>query len=102
MKNLTIINNEWKERIPLQLSESDKVLLAQQGNKPNEARKALAERIRNGSIIAATPEDAAAAQAIYDQQKIEGADLIAADVSLPEGTGIINCRLNGDHKQIRF
>ena len=54
------------------------------------------------SLIDAEREDAAAAQAIYDQHKIEGADLIAADITLPEGTGIINCRLNGEHKQIRF
>lgn len=54
------------------------------------------------SIIAATPEDAAAAQAVYDQHCVEGANLISADITLPEGIGIINCRLNGEHKQIRF
>ena len=54
------------------------------------------------AFIAVAPEEAATAQALYDQHKIEGADLIAADITLPEGTGIINCRLNGEHKQIRF
>jgi hypothetical protein len=102
MKNLTLINNEWKERVAPQLTESDKALLAQRGTEPNEAREALMERIRNESLIAANTEDAAAAQALYDQHKIEGADLIAADITLPEGTGIINCRLNGEHEQIRF
>jgi hypothetical protein len=46
--------------------------------------------------------DEAAAQAIYDQHKIEGAALISCDITLPEGTGIINCRVDGEHKQIRF
>jgi hypothetical protein len=70
MKNITLVGQEWKQRVE--------------------------------SLIAADTEDAAAAQALYDQHKIEGADLIAADITLPEGTGIINCRLNGEHKQIRF
>jgi hypothetical protein len=68
MKNLTLINNEWKQP----------------------------------AFIAADPEDAVAAQALYDQHKIEGADLIAVDISLPSGSGIINCRVNGEHQQIRF
>jgi hypothetical protein len=68
MKNILLINGEWKQPV----------------------------------FLAADPEDAAAAQALYDQRKIEGADLISADILLPEGTGIINCRLNGEHKQIRF
>jgi hypothetical protein len=68
MKNILLINGEWKQPV----------------------------------FLAADPEDAAAAQALYDQHKIEGADLISADILLPEGTGIINCRLNGEHKQIRF
>lgn len=46
--------------------------------------------------------DAATAQAIYDQHKIEGATLISCDITLPAGTGIINCRVDGEHKQIRF
>ena len=68
MKNILLINGEWKQPV----------------------------------FLAADPEDAAAAQALYDQHKIEGADLISADILLPEGTGIINCRLNGEHQQIRF
>ena len=102
MKNITLINNEWKQRITPQLTESEKAMLTQFEGEPSEARKALIERIRNESFTAATPKDAAAAQALYDQYKIEGADIIAADITLPEGTGIINCRLNGEHKQIRF
>lgn len=102
MKNLTLENGEWKQRVAPQLTAEERELLMQRGTEPNEARRALMERIRDESLVAADTEDAAAAQALYDQRKIEGADLIAADITLPAGSGIINCRLNGEHKQIRF
>ena len=53
-----------------------------------------------------TPDaaDAEAAQAIYDEKKIEGHNLISATVFLPSGNGIINCRQPEtlEHCQIRF
>lgn len=69
----------------------------------NQAQfKILAGKLREQSFVDALPEDALVAQAIYDQHKIEGAKLITADISLPSGKGIINCRLNDEHIQIRF
>jgi len=49
-------------------------------------------------------EDAAAAQAIYDENKMESNNLISATVFLPSGNGIINCRKPEtlEHCQIRF
>tara|TARA_R110000803_G_scaffold41983_2_gene90130 strand:- start:4634 stop:4951 length:318 start_codon:yes stop_codon:yes gene_type:complete len=49
-------------------------------------------------------EDAAAAQAIYDENKMESNNLISATVFLPSGNGIINCRQPStlEHCQIRF
>jgi hypothetical protein len=46
--------------------------------------------------------DVAIAQPIYEKHRIEGSYLIACDIRLPEGSGIINCRVDGEHKQIRF
>lgn len=48
--------------------------------------------------------DAEAAQAIYDEKKTEGNNLISATVFLPSGNGIINCRQPEtlEHCQIRF
>jgi hypothetical protein len=100
MKNLTLIDGQWKQRVIPQLTEQEKALL--RGTEQSDARKNLMERIRSESLAAATPEDAAAVQAIYDQHKIEGADFIAADITLPSGEGIINCRVNNKHQQIRF
>lgn len=102
MKNLTLENGEWKQRVAPQLTAEERELLTQRGPQPNEAFKALVERIRSESLIAVEPAEAETAQAIYDQHKIEEADLIAADISLPFGKGIINCRVNSEHKQIRF
>ena len=102
MKNLTLVNNEWKQRLVVELSDQEQALLFDLDESNREEQQILAERIANESVATASPEDAAAAQALYDQHKIVGADLIAADIALPEGTGIINCRVNGEHKQIRF
>jgi hypothetical protein len=102
MRNLTLIGNEWKQRVAVALSDEERALMLNQGADRREERRALAERIAAESHIAATPEDAAAAQANYDAHKLEGASLIAADIVLPSGTGVINCRLNGEHQQIRF
>jgi len=52
----------------------------------------------------AEAEDAAAAQAIYDEKKMESNNLISATVFLPSGNGVINCRQPDtlEHCQIRF
>lgn len=57
----------------------------------------------------AEAEDATAAQAIYDANKMESTDLISANlisasIFLPSGNGIINCRNPEtlEHCQIRF
>ena len=102
MRNLSLTNNEWKQRAFVELSEEEQTLILDLSEDKLAERDVLSERIRNESLIDADSEDAAAAQAIYETHQIEGADLIAADILLPEGTGIINCRVNGEHKQTRF
>jgi len=49
-------------------------------------------------------EDTAAAQVIFDENKMECNNLISATVFLPSGNGIINCREPEtlEHCQIRF
>lgn len=102
MKNITLIGNEWKERKTPNLTDQERELLRDMSEANHEERKVLMDRIREESLVAVTAEEAAQAQAIYDQHKIEGATLIAADITLPSGTGIINCRVEEEHKQIRF
>lgn len=102
MKNLTLINNSWKQQVGIQLSDAEKFLLINRNKDNQEQRELLIERVRDQSLIDADSEDASAAQALYDSHKIENATLIAVDISLPDGRGIINCRIDGEHKQIRF
>lgn len=103
MQTLSLINNQWKKRVPLILTDAERTLLKAINNPENKAqKKALSESIESRSYVDASVEEAAQAQGIYDSNKIPDAQLIAVDIILPEGTGIINCRLNGEHKQIRF
>ena len=76
MKTLCLIGNVWKERI---------------ANTP-----------RNIALALASPEDSDTANAIYSQHMIPNAEIISVEVFLPSQTGLINCRINGEHKQVRF
>lgn len=102
MKNLSLINNVWIERINPNITSEERIILDDKTMPISEAKKALMESIKARSSKPADPSDSAAAQAIYDQHKLVNATLIAVDVSLPDGHGIINCRVDGEHKQIRF
>ena len=102
MKNLKLINNEWKQAVAVNITEEERALLSGRNESDREERKALADHIASQSLVSADIADAEVAQTIYDQHKIEGAEFISVDVLLPNKIGIINCRLNGEHKQIRF
>lgn len=59
------------------------------------------ERV-NSSLLDVSSEDAEKAQTLYDRYKIDGAELISIEINLSIESGIINCRVNNEHKQIRF
>jgi len=102
MKNLTLLNNQWKQKVAIELNEEEKTLLQNFNEDKRLDRKSLSERVIAESFTSADAEDASVAQDLYDQHNIEGAEFISVDVLLPNKIGIINCRLNGEHKQIRF
>jgi hypothetical protein len=83
----------WLEIIPL----TPEQLAALETSTPEKAAE-----IAGGRLKPATTDDAKAGQALYEQHKVEGATLIACDITLPSGSGIINCRVDGEHAQIRF
>ena len=95
MKNVSLSGSDtnWIERVAPTAEQSASLKSA-----TPEQRRELLAALRKP----AAAEDAAAAQALYDQHKIAEASLISCGISLPRGTGIINCRVNGEHKQIRF
>jgi len=102
MKNLSLINDVWMERKNPKITTEERTVLEDKSENNKEAKKTLVESIRSRSVVAASAEDSATAQNIYNQHKIADSLLIAADISLPDGHGIINCRVDGEHKQIRF
>jgi hypothetical protein len=76
MKTLCLIQNVWKERV--------------------------SDAPRSVSLTVANQDDADAAHNLYSKHMIPGADIISVEVFLPAGNGIINCRVNSEHKQVRF
>lgn len=76
MKTLCLIDDVWQER--------------------------LANSPRNVVFSSANKSDADKANDIYSNHMINNAEFISVEISLPSETGIINCRVNGEHKQVRF
>ena len=103
MKNCTLISSAWKQRIAPVLTLEEKALrIAPVTDENRDAKTTLNESILDRSFADLSTEEATQCAVIYNANKIEGATLIAADITLPDGHGIINCRVNGEHKQIRF
>lgn len=76
MKTLCLIGNVWKERLT---------------NTP-----------RNVTLVLANSEDTDKANALYSRHVVANSEVISVEIFLPSETGIINCRVNGEHKQVRF
>ena len=73
-------------------------------NTDEQEKLAAIKEWRASRYSVSSSEDAEAAQAIYNSNKIEGNTFISATVFLPSGNGVINCRHPDtlDHCQIRF
>ena len=102
MKQLNLTGTTWIERRFLSPSVDLLKIIEKSPDTQTEEDKIKIKEFFQQLIIEATSEDVLTAQKIYDKHKIEGAELIAADVELPSGRGIINCRVGTEHKQIRF
>ena len=101
-KQLTLINSEWKQMLDPNVTPEERAVLENRSPENFETIEELVASIRARSITNASPEDSAAAQTIYSQHKIEGAEFIDCHITLPDGYGLINCRVGDEHKQIRF
>lgn len=101
-KQLTLINGEWKQILDPNVTPEEQAVLENTSSENFETIEELVANIRARSITDASAEDSAAAQTIYDQHKIEGAEFIDCHITLPDGYGLINCRVGDEHKQIRF
>jgi formylmethanofuran dehydrogenase subunit E len=100
----------WIEILPVQLTEEQKALMMSTKEEDKEAKKALQETIktqREGSVATKKKNEL---NSFYNSIKPELKEkdvyqLISVNLSEKEESnfvGILNCRVNGEHKQIRF
>lgn len=110
MKNLqSTIEGNWIETKPVILTEEQRTLMMSQEELDREAKQALMIEIKTQREAIASETDIEIASAKYNSIKPElkegdAYELIAMDLVIDELKlfGILNCRVNGEHKQIRF
>jgi len=102
--DFTIRDGRWVRRTYAYPSPTQQeVLLSRDHTKPpTDKEKAVLEEIQAAQFSSASTEDQAVLQAVYDANFPAGAELIDVDITLPNVRGIINCRVGGEHQQIRF
>ena len=109
MKNLKS-NTEgvWIETKPMIFTEEQKSLMMSKKESDKEDKIALMGKIKAESEV--TPDELILALAIAKYNYLKPVvsetgtyELIGCNMSIGDRiTGIINCRVNGEHKQIRF
>ena len=99
----------WKEIVKIELTSEEQTLIFSTNEENEVAKKALIDRVKSERELELDVETSAIAQAIYEANKptLKSTDtyqLIAVDMQLEDevGTGIINCRVNEEHMQVRF
>lgn len=110
MKNLqSIEEGKWSELVSGELTEAQKKLLASTNPADKEAKEALIAELKTRKPKTATKADATKAQAKYEEVKPvieegETYEFIGINVMLDGDSvsGVLNCRVNEEHKQIRF
>jgi hypothetical protein len=101
MKVVTLINNEWKELVNSNMTNQEESFILNENN-PLEERMELLNNIKQRQYQSISTEEQLVAQNLYDQYRIPNSELINVNIYLPEQRGIINCRVNNEHQQIRF
>jgi hypothetical protein len=111
MKNYqSTIENTWIELLPVELTETQIELLKSTQETDAEAKSDLIKEIKESREGAVSSELSEKLNTVYTSLKPELKEkdvyqLISADFSEKAEnvfTGIINFRLNAEHKQIRF
>ena len=99
----------WKEIVKIELTSEEQTLIFSTNEENEVAKKALIDRVKSERELELDVETSAIAQAIYEANKptLKSTDtyqLIAVNMQLEGevGTGIINCRVNEEHIQVRF
>jgi hypothetical protein len=110
MKNYqSITEGTWVELVPVQLTEEQKTLMMSRKEEDKETKKSLMETIKSQRESSVDIEKEGELNSFYNSVKPELKEndvyqLISINLSEKEDKfkGILNCRINGEHKQIRF
>ncbi len=98
----------WIEIVQVELTEAEQTLLRSKDPADAAARLELRQRVASESKKPVSEAKSDELSALYESLKPEVKEgdvyqLIAVDVFEKDKlTGIINCRINKEHKQIRF
>lgn len=105
----SVTEGQWVEILPVQLTEEQKALMMSTKEEDNEAKKELAQLIKSQREKAVDQETLTNLNKVNDsvKPKLKDGDvyeLISFDLSQKDGLwkGILNCRVNGEHKQVRL
>jgi hypothetical protein len=107
MKNYnSTTEGTWVEMVPVQLTQEEKDLLRSTKKEDRESQKELRDKIKSEREKKASVKKSKELIAFYNSVKPELKEgdvyqLISIDVS-ENSKGVLNCRINGEHKQIRF
>jgi hypothetical protein len=112
MKKLqSVTEGMWVELKNVQPTKEEMELLNSKEEKDIEAKRELLDVLKSKREVEASSEDVVIAQVKYDEVKPKLSDkdvysLIAFDITIADNgkklSGILNCRVNTEHKQIRF
>lgn len=99
----------WVELKPVHLTEEQQTLLMSTDEADREAQASLREWMKSEREGEVGEQKASELTTFYESVKPElkekdNYQLISMDISEKNGEflGILNCRVNGEHKQIRF
>lgn len=96
----------WHVRVPVEITPEERAILTKDKTDLSEEQlltlKETTEAISARGTASASPDQSASAQAIFESHNIAESEVMEVVISLPSGRGIINCRVGGEHKQIRF
>lgn len=107
MKNYnSTTERTWVELVQVKLTQEEKDLLRSTKEEDRESQKELRDKIQSEREKSVDSEKATELSNLYNLVKPELKEgdvyqLVSIDVS-ENNTGILNCRVNGEHKQIRF
>lgn len=100
----------WTKILPVQLTDAQKELLMSTKVEDKDAKKILSQELSSQMNGVPTTEENTELTSLYNSVKPElkedeSYELLSINVISDEDeklSGILNCRINGEHKQIRF